>query len=805
MTAMLAAVSFLFAATEIDLAGGWRLSGSDANGRAIECAAVVPGDVHSALYKAELIPYPFWGSNETNVQWIGFHDWTISREFDVPKEFLANDEIVFRAEDVDCFASVSINGQLIGTTCDRFLRWQFDVKPYLRVGRNVISGVFKSAIRRGDELAAEYRRFSTNEVKIIRFEHEWAHNHAFVRKDACHKGWDWGPSQMVTGFCGPVKLVASKKGARIEYVYADTKFNEDMTHCTLTAFAEMSDGTVVTNREEIADPPLWWPAGQGEQKFHTYAITVAGETVTRRIGLRKIEVDCSDGGMTFKVNGHPVFMKGANWIPCSAFENEQTPERYRDLLESAVSANMNMIRLWGGGQYEKDCFYDICDELGLLVWHDQMFACGSYPSDDPTFADLVGRECAHQFRRLRDHASIALWCGGNECKVPVSVQKSMAAIYDPSRTFWPSSPCAGPDDSSGTTFGRKEAGDSHNWEVWHFEKPFEEYRKSHPRFCSEFGFQSLSSREVAATFCPGDALRNGSPEFEWHQKNKSADDDIGGNDRIRHSFARYFHEPKDFDSMLYLSQVQQAVAIKTAVEAWRSLRPFCMGTLYWQLNDIWPVASWSSLEYGGKWKHLHHQARRFYAPLAIVAKPSTDGESLEFWALNDTAQAVAARAVWRLMTFGGETVAEDGADVMLAPGSAQRIAMRPLDRFGNKEERKGRFVALELRAASGEFRNEFFFGPFKDSPLAAARIRALADGLTVTLFTDKPAFFVWLDVSGIRGEFSDNSFALLPGEPRAVTFAPRDVGSRIDDLGKTLKVTHLRESYLIGNGKEQEQ
>ncbi len=802
MTALLAAVPLLFATAEIDLAGEWRLSGTDAKGEALACPAVVPGDVHSALRKAGLIPDPFWGANETNVQWIGFHDWTLSREFDVSPDFLAHDEIVLRAEDVDCFADVSVNGQPIGATCDRFLRWQFDVKPHLRAGRNVISGVFRSAIRRGDELAAAYRQHSTNEVTIIRFEHEWAHNHAFVRKNACHKGWDWGPSQMVTGFCGPVKLIASKKGGRVEYVYSDPKFNADMSHCTLTVFAELSGGTVVTNVVEIDDPPLWWPAGQGEQKFYTYTIEVGGEKISRRIGLRKVEVDTRGGGLAFKVNGRSVFMKGANWIPCSAFENEQTPERYRDLLESARAANMNMIRLWGGGQYEKDCFYDLCDELGLLVWHDQMFACGSYPSDEPTFADLVGRECAHQFRRLRDHASIALWCGGNECKVPVSVQKAMAARYDPSRMFWPSSPCAGPEDSSGTTFGRKEAGDSHNWEVWHFEKPFEEYRTSHPRFCSEFGFQSLSSREIAATFCPGDALRSGSPEFEWHQKNKSADDNIGGNDRIRHSFARYFHEPKDFDSMLYLSQVQQAVAIKTAVEAWRSLRPLCMGTLYWQLNDLWPVASWSSLEYGGKWKHLHYHARRFYAPVALVAKPSADGERVEFWALNDTAETVDAEVEGRLMTFGGETVVENGSPVELPPGSATLIANPALDEFGTADERKDRFIAMKL-SKDGDVlhRNEWFFGTFKDSPLEATRIRANVDGVTVTLATDKPAFFVWLDVPGTRGEFSDNSFALLPGEPRTVTFAPKDVGKPIGDLGKTLKVTHLRESYLTGTEK----
>jgi len=874
---MLSAIfPLVFAAAQIDLAGEWGLSGTNDAGDVIECAATVPGDVHSALLGAKLIPDPFWGCNETNVQWVGKSGWTLTRAFDVPAEFLAHDEIVMRAEDVDCFAEIFVNGHRVGATNDRFIRWQFDVKPFLRTGKNVLCGVFSSAIRRGDELAAEYARQYTNKTGICRFEHEWAHNHQFVRKNACHKGWDWGPSQMVTGFCGLLRLIASKKGGRVEYVYCDQKFNADMSHCTLTVFAEMSGGMVVTNVVEIDEPPLWWPAGQGEQRFYEYEINDDGAVVTHgravaprppqtpasagrarspsapqcrkyRIGLRTIDVDCSGGGLTFKINGRPIFMKGANWIPCSAFENEQTPARYRDLLESAKAANMNMIRLWGGGQYEKDAFYDICDELGLLVWHDQMFACGRYPVVDPAFADLVARECAHQFRRLRDHASIALWCGGNECKAPVAVIKAMAKRYDPTRLFWPSSPCAGPDDLSGTTFGRADAGDSHNWEVWHKEKPFEEYYKSRPRFCSEFGFQSFSSREVAATFCdlsavgdlraarwsaPTDAGRarspsapqtlacdgrarspsapQTSPEFEWHQKNK------GGNNRIRHSFERYFHQPKDFDSMLYLSQVQQAVAIKTAVEGWRALRPVCMGALYWQLNDLWPVASWSSLEYGGpsssgstvasKWKHLHYHAKRFYAPVAIVAKPSANGESVEFWALNDTAETVNAAAKGRLMTFGGETIAEDGFPVTLPPGSATCIAIHSLDKFGTVEDRKERFVALELRScgtrASTIHCNEWFFAPFKDCPIEPANIvigRACrpATAYQITLTTAKPAFFVWVNATGVRGEFDDNSFTLLPGEPRTLTFTPKGPIDA-ETFARSLSVTDLSKSFQGG-------
>ena len=767
-------------AVELDLAGEWTLSGSNEVGQAISCPIAVPGDVHSALFKAKLMPDPFWGCNETNVQWIGRHDWTIERTFDVSAELLAHRKIILRLEDCDTFADIFVNGAKVGSTCDRFLRWDFDVKPFLKVGRNTIRGEFASAARKGDEIAAAYG----GEYRLFKQPHSFVFNQAVIRKPACHKGWDWGLCQQITGFCGPVRLVASNV-RRVDYLYADTFFNADLTHCTLTAFAECDDGSVVTNRIEIDNPPLWWPNGQGERRFYAYSVTVDGQRYERRIGLRKVEVVNEKGSMYFKVNGRPIFAKGANWIPCSAFDAEQTPERYRDLLTSAARANMNMIRLWGGGQYEKDCFYDICDELGLLIWHDQMFACGTYPVDRVDFVDLVARECAHQFRRLRDHASIALWCGGNECKTPVDVQRMAVAKYDPTRLFWPSSPCANPNDASGTTFGTDKSGDSHNWEVWHKEKPLDEYYKSRPRFCSEFGFQSFSSRDVALTFCAPEHLMSGNPDFEWHQKNK------GGNDRIRNSFARDFRLPKDMDATLYLSQVQQAVAIKTAVEGWRTQRPHCMGALYWQLNDNWPVASWSSLEYGGKWKHLHYQARRFYAPVAVVGAPGEKDGVDAVWALNDTAADVKAKVSVKYMTFEGEVESTTDYDVTVPALGTLKVADCP--------KREGTFLALALDSSAGNAANEWMFDKFKDCPLADAEIRVEFDGLAVTLSTEKPAFFVWMNVAGVSGEFADNSFTLLPGRPRKIEFVPRGKLAP-EAFRRAFSVTSLRESY----GKEPE-
>ncbi|MBR3086731.1 MAG: glycoside hydrolase family 2 protein [Kiritimatiellae bacterium] len=792
----------------LDLSGEWRLDGLDECGAPLSCSATVPGDVHGALLAASLIPDPFHARNEERVQWVAKRDWTYARFFDVPEDFLRHASVILRLEDCDTFATVFVNGERIGETRNRFQRWDFDVKRALRSGRNEIRLVFASAVRMAGDLAARAGR----PYPMSMDESTWFHNMPFIRKPACHHGWDWGLSQMTTGPCGRVELVASD-GDRIDAVFCEQVFDDALAHCTLRTHAILETGEDVVNVIEIDDPPLWWPNGAGERRFFEYAVPVAGRTLRGRIGLRKLELDTAGGAVAFKVNGRPIFMKGANWIPCDAFNGRQTPARYRDLLESAAAAHMNMLRLWGGGQYEKDAFYDLCDELGLLVWHDQMFSCAVYPADEAFLAD-VRAETEYQVRRLRDHACIALWCGDNECvgaargwfgdvikpddrpayieetKARHAVQEAATRAADPTRRFWPSSPCAGTADFDHDAWHDDSRGDMHVWTVWFENKSFDDYRAYRPRFCSEFGFQSFPSPEVARTFCnldgaasPGPAALSANPDFEWHQKC------TGGNRRILDTMARLFPAPRDAADTLYLSQVQQALAIQTAVEAWRPLRPHCMGTLYWQLNDLWPVSSWSSLEYGGKWKHLHYRARRFYAPVAIMAKPSADGSALEIWGVNDTNRAVETNASVRLLSFGGDDLSRETFRAALPPDSATLLASRPIDAFGDGTERAGRFLSLEMEGAP---RNDFFFTPFKDAPLADAKVSASFDGFRVTLSTDAPAFFVWANAEGIRGEFDDNSFTLLPGEPRTIAFSPKDAAATTAAFQSALEVSILR-------------
>ena len=792
----------------VDLSGRWRLSGMDESGNEIQCPIVVPGDVQTALLTANAMVDPFYGNNEIRTQWVGRHDWTVSRSFEAGAEIHDKKAVVLRLEDVDTFATIRVNGRVVGKCDNRFCRWEFDIKPFLRSGENEISGHFESPERKSDELAEKYGVHVFPMCCV-----PWAKNQSMVRKPACHGGWDWGIAQETIGFCGSVAIFAYDD-FKVDYISSTQTFNDDMSRCDLDVSVDATDADgmafTVTNRFTVDNPPLWWPNGAGERKFFNCVLDVRGRKIAKRIGLRKLEVlshpdRLADGRegyrLAFMVNGRELFMKGANWVPCNAFADATTPGRVRDLLESAAAANMNMLRVWGGGQYETDSFYDICDELGLLVWQDFMFACAAYPGDG-AFLESVRGEFRHQVKRLRDHAALALWCGDNECigaptawpetereaeyhraamRARHQAAREAVARFDPDRHFWLSSPSPGGGKYAAepNQWDTDAKGDMHNWQVWHENKDFEEYYKTRPRFCSEFGFQSFSSREVAETYCQAAELNPTAPDFEYHQKND------GGTERILATMTRYFRFPQGTDAMLYLSQVQQAVAVKTSVEWYRSLRPHCMGALYWQLDDNWPVTSWSSIEYGGKWKPLHYLARRFYAPLSVMALP---GERIV--ALNDLPEAVSAEIAAEYWSFDGRILAVDRWMAVLPPDSSTDV--------GTWSKRENAFVLLTLKSPRGNFANEWFFDAYKACTLAAAKVSMACEDLSVTLSTDFPAFFVWVNARGVRGEFSDNCFALLPGRPKVLSFRPKGGSVSADDFKRSLSVTHLSETYMSG-------
>jgi beta-mannosidase len=819
------------------LAGTWSLR---AAGETAAIPVQVPGDVHSALLAAGRIPDPYWGDNEKQVQWVGEQEWVYEREFDIAAELLARRSVILDVEHPDTFCELRINGQVAGTTANRFQRYRFEVKPLLRAGRNTITALFRSAekiaLERGKALPypirCDYREDGIGQAKP---------HYNLVRKTQCHVGWDWGPCLMQVGFPGIVQLAGADQ-ARIDYAWCDQRHEDGRCSVTVTveAFAPVAGqveftvalGTTTVRRQVeltagmnrvsvagvvIENPRLWWPNGLGEPNLYDLEIHLGDGVLRRQVGLRTLELvrqpDAWGASMMFRVNGVDLFAKGASWIPADALSARQTPERAANLLASAQAANMNMIRVWGGGQFEADFFYEECDRRGLLLWHDFMFACALYPGDKAFLAE-VRAEVTHQIKRLRDHASIALWCGDNECfSFPEATRD--AAVYvinydrlsqtlteavvacDPGRAFWPSSPLLRPDSYGLWTNDRE--GDMHFWDVWHKSKDFEFYHTIRPRFCSEFGFQSFSSPEVARTFCPEDQLNPTAPLFEHHQKN------VGGNSRILETMARYFRMTPAIKDTLWVSQLQQGLAIKTAVEGWRRLRPRCMGTLYWQLNDVWPVASWSSLEYGGKWKPLHHHARRFFAPVAVMAVAPDDATGdTELWVVNDRREAAQVRVAVEVWTLDGRLVETLSFAATVAAGSAHHLGTFPVTRFCPAHgDRSRRFLNLRLDARIGERQethcNQHFFARFKSCELPSATVTAAVRELPggrhgVRLETDRPALWAWADVAGVAGEFDDNSVNLLPGRPVELVFTPEQPVTAAA-FAAALTVRHLRQTF----------
>lgn len=830
----------------LSLNGEWSLASSDASKR---LSAELPGDVHSALIKNGIIPDPYMGNNEELVQWVGKSDWVYSREFSVTPEMLKYNSVFLDLTEVDTFARIFINGKLVGDTENMFRRYRFDVKSLLKPGRNTIKIILFSPERKAKEKSL-----------VQKYPVPYSYNNKvpymnLIRKVQCHAGWDWGICLLAMGIYGDISL-QSVDQCRLEHVYTEQFHSQDAVNVRITAeVLSFHDGetafTVKLGSQvkkmqvklkkglnkihaeiTMEKPVLWWPAGYGKQHLYDLEVTISGQKIQRKIGLRKLEIineapaDGQGRGLVFRINGVDVFCKGANWIPVDGLPALQTEKVYRDLIDSAVDANMNMLRVWGGGQYEKDIFYRLCDEKGILVWQDLMFSCSLYPADEK-FIKNVYQEILYQTKRLRDHPSLVLWCGDNEVlgalnwyeqsrknrdfylSAYLQLNKALdqgVKEGDPTRLFWPSSPSGGPGDFTSDNWYNDRSGDMHFWSVWHGNEPFEAFYRVSPRFCSEFGFQSFPSSSTVKRYF-GEKVNNvTSPEMEFHQRN------TGGNARIVSTFCRYFRMPKAFEDYLYLSQLQQALAIKTAVEFWRHLKPRCMGTLFWQLNDNWPVSSWSSIEYGGKWKQLHYHAKRFYAPVIGLAfqqptrlmledKKWHDLAKVEAWVVSDLLQNTTIKADIKLIDFHGNTVKSWQKFITLPPQGKSRLLDFIIDPANLKM--KNLFLLVDIDSKSGNktyrHQNIHFLIPYKSCELPEAKVKTVimkvGDVWKIMLDADKPAFFVTLDAGDISGRFSDNSFFIMPGKSKIIEFYPKDPGIRLPELEDNISVKHLRNTY----------
>ncbi|MFA4943408.1 MAG: glycoside hydrolase family 2 protein [Lentisphaeria bacterium] len=777
-------------------------------------AAAVPGCVHKDLRRHDLIPDPFYGRNEELLQWIGEEDWTYRCRFRVPRGWLEQEHMELCFDGLDTVAEVSLNGKVILRSENMFHEHRLEVKPLLSAGVNELLVRFASA----EKYIRAYRTEFTPPNQV----NDPVGNSVRIRKQPCQFGWDWGPRLVTAGVWKPVRLEAWS-GNRFRSV------NVTQRHLSGTVVVEVAaacakpragtvrgrllwQGATVAEMQggelAVANPRLWWPNGQGGQPLYDLELELVHEgrildRWTRRLGLREILLDQSPdpaGGNHFRflVNGRSVFGKGANWIPAHSFVAGLARPDYEPLLRSAAAANMNMLRAWGGGIYEDDSFYDLCDELGLMVWQDFMFACTLYPAD-PAFVKSVEKEADDQVRRLHTHPSIALWCGNNEL-IQINggfIEKSRQLARDYERLFiktlpaalrrWDArapyihgSPCMA---IAGCPATKLPSEDAHDWQVWHSRKPVSHYETQAHRFLSEFGMQSYPSQEVALTFCPPAELNVYSPIFDNHQKNG------GGNQIIADYVSRLYRFPKDYAALAYLSQLNQAHCMEVAVSHFRRLMPHCMGTMYWQLNDCWPVASWSSLEFGGRWKALHYAARRFYAP--VLASIRLDGEEAirtgnsysrpvtraELWLCNDRPAAVSGRLEWRVCRLDGQVLLKGGKKLTLPPGSSQCHQEIPLATLVQQHGLDNLYVKATMADKEGIISEKLLpLAPPKRldlerraPKLALAKAKDAAGGHLLTVEAEALLLAVCLDIPGAAGQaFSDNFFDLEPGETRQV-------------------------------------
>ncbi len=823
--------------TVIAINSGWQFREA---GKADWHNATVPGCVHTDLLANKLIDDPFYRDNEKKQQWIGKTDWEYRSTFKVTQQLLNRENLELVFEGLDTYAQVFLNDQLILNADNMFRTWRVNAKQALKAGDNTLRILFRSPINEILPVMAKlkYQLPASND--------QGEKTSPFTRKAPYHYGWDWGPRFVTSGVWRPVSLQAWDDARVNDVQIVVNKISPDAAQLTANVEIEASDSATATvvldnvtnkavaGKQEIklnrgsnrvsfnftvARPSLWWPNGLGAQPLYTFRARalVNGKVTderTTRTGLRTLELrrqrDNSGESFMFVINGVPVFAKGGNWIPSDSFPTRITPEKYRYMLESVRDSNMNMLRVWGGGIYEADQFYELADEMGILIWQDFMFACSMYPANQE-FLDSVRAEAIDNVKRLRNHPSIVIWAGNNEVEtawrnwgwrqsLPSSVWDDYVKIfhgvlqevcdaYDPSRTYWPSSPHGGLEDDPDS----KRSGDVHYWEVWHAEKPFSEYEKQRTRFMSEYGFQSFPNIETVKYYTLPNERDIESPIMLAHQRHPR------GNQLIREYMLREYPKPKDFESFLYMSQVLQAEGIALGTEHLRRIMPHNMGALYWQINDCWPVASWSSIDYFGRWKALQYYARRFYNDLLI--SPTVKDGNLQLYVVSDRVNAVPAKIKVTLSSFDGSTLKTLDRDVTIAPLSSRSYFDSKVSELLEGQDKKSVFLYAQLLVnGKAVSTHDYFFAPFKElaisKPTITPEVIAAKERgkFRVKLTSDKFAKAVYLAVPDHDGFFADNFFNLAPGREMVVDFRSRKPMT-LEEFRKRLQVRSVFDAF----------
>lgn len=816
--------------------------------------ATVPGVVHTDLMDNKIIEDPFFRLNERGMQWIDKEDWIYQTTFQLTPEMMGRENIDLIFKGLDTYADVYLNEKKILEANNMFREWKTSIKPDLKPGENVLKIYFHSPIKvdipKWDALPYQYEAGNDQSENGGVFNKKVS---VFARKAGYHYGWDWGPRLVTSGIWRPV-YVEAWDNARINDVFirqpevsksrasligeveilADKEIDQANVTITEAASGRVLAGQTVSLQKginkislpfSIKSPKLWWSNGLGEPHLYSFRtdLTVNNQTSdawTEEVGLRSLKIinRPDKDGKTFYVelNGIPVFAKGANYIPQDNFLPRVTPGQYEKTILDAANANMNMLRIWGGGTYESDLFYQLCDRYGILVWQDFMFACSLYPAEGELLEN-IRQEAIDNVKRLRNHACIALWCGNNECndawfnwgwqkrykaQNPEYEQKiwkqfndqynvtlpQVVEEYAPESFYWPSSPFARYDGGSDD-----RNGDRHYWEVWHGKKPIEMYNKERSRFFSEYGFQSFPEFESVKRYAPRQEDWDIYSEIMMsHQRGG-----MHANELIETYLLNEYRKPRNFEAFLYMNHVLQGDAIKTAIEAHRRDMPYCMGTLFWQHNDCWPVASWASRDYYGRWKAQHYFARKAYRDILVSPIADEDGQ-LKVQIVSDRHKACNGRLEVKVMKLTGEVLNSYKRNVIVDANSSKALFSVPLDEALKGVRKEDVFIHAVLLTDKGNsnYTNNYFLVKQKEVnyPKAqlATSVQPIEGGFEVTLSSDNFARAVFIATGDANSSFSDNYFDILPGSSVKVevyTDLP------LATFEKQLKVVSLSDEY----------
>lgn len=821
------------------LNGTWQLS---AGHRSLESVDMqIPGTVLSGLLAAGKIKDPFYRTNEDATRALFWKDYVFTRTFDVDEELLAQQHIVLVCEGLDTLAEISINGTFLAKTDNMHRTWKFQAKKLLHPGKNEIQIVFRSVLRFIEDYPYEAHK------KINYIPCGSMKGNQLLRKAHSMFGWDWGPQTIDAGIFRDIYLQGYSH-ARIEDIRIHQQHAKNVSVQTSITLSESIPGQKLcvelsedgadkplqtklckTNADGVAavdfvieNPKLWWPNDYGDQPLYIVRTTLLDEdgtsleSITRRIGLRTLtisqEKDEWGNEFAFCVNGVKIFTRGGNYIPDDCLYTRITEKKLDYILESCRRAHFNCVRVWGGGYYPSDAFYDLCDEKGLIVWQDLMYACNVYDVTD-AFAENCRQETYDNVRRLRHHASLGLWCGNNEIEsawdhwgdfqketpylradyirlfeevLPKAVQEADGETF-----YWHSSPSSGgcfdnPDDAN--------RGDTHYWDVWHGQKPFTDYRKYFFRFCSEFGFQSFPCAKTVNSFTLEDDRNIFSRVMESHQKNNAA------NGKMLYYLSENLRYPKDLTHLLYASQVLQGMAIKYGVDHWRRNRGRCMGTLYWQINDDWPAPSWSSIDYFGRWKALHYMAQKFYAPHAVSM--TLEDHRCHVYFSNESFETTEYSLTLSIRDLSGNVLETYETKGNSPAFSAIETSVVDICSWGDQKDDV--FLEAVIHTKDQKVLKDVeTLVPYKylnlKNPVISTEAEETNDAFILHISSDCFAPFVALDFDDADVIFSDNFFHLTDKTVQDIIVKKEDIlqghFENAEDFRKRLQILSLGTSY----------